>query len=73
MGILEVAEWGKAHANFVGSNGRSDGFDDVQRETAAVFDIATVLICALVDIVIEELIREITVCASTMSVYNGTR
>lgn len=61
--VLEVIVGRETDADFFSTDGCSDGFDDLEGESTAVCDGAAVLICAGVDVVVEELVEEVSVCA----------
>lgn len=62
-GILEIVERGKTNADLLRANGIGNGGQDFENETAPVLESATVLISAVVDVVVEELLQKITVCS----------
>lgn len=62
-GILEVVEWGKTNADLVGTNGVGDGVYNFKNEAASVLKGAAILVLTVVDVVVEELLQQITVCS----------
>lgn len=63
FGVLVVVVGGETDADFVCADGGGDGLDDFEGEAASVFDGAAVGVCAGVDVVVEELLEEVAVCA----------
>lgn len=61
--ILEIVEGGKTNADLLGANGIGNGRQDFENETTPVLESAAVLISAAVDVVVEELLQQITVCS----------
>lgn len=69
---LKQVEWPKKsvvlfivgfYANAVGSSGSGDRLDDLEMEAAASFNVGTVFTVAHIDVVVEELIKQIAVGA----------
>jgi hypothetical protein len=67
--ILEIVVWRQTNSNSVGTNGGSDCFDDFQYETRSLLDASAVFVGAGIDVVVEELIEEVTICAYSISHY----
>jgi len=63
VGALEEAEWGETDSNAVGPNSSDDPIDYFKDDATAVLGAATVSVSADVDVVRDELIKEVTVCA----------
>lgn len=59
--ILEVVVWTQPNAGFVCSNHFSDRLDDFDRESAAVFNGAAIVVSPDVDIIVKELVKEIAI------------
>lgn len=62
-GVLEVVVGCETDTDAVGADGGCHRPDDLEREAAAVGDAAAVAVCADVDVVVEELVEKIAVCA----------
>ena len=60
---MVIVVWAETNANAFGPDGRGNCVDDLQRETAAVFDRAAVGVGAFVDVVVQELFEEVAVCS----------
>jgi hypothetical protein len=60
---LVVVEWRETDTSSLGPNGVSNRLDDLEGEAGTVLDGSTVCIGAVVYVVMEELVKEITVSA----------
>jgi hypothetical protein len=63
LGVLEVVEGAESDTDTVGADGIGHGLDHLQGEAASVFYRTAILICASVDVVVEELLQKIAIGA----------
>jgi hypothetical protein len=63
LGALEVVVWTESDADAIGANGFGTLLDNLEREAAASLDRSAVLIRSLVDVVVEELVNQISIRA----------
>lgn len=64
FGILIIVVWGETDTGSFGSNGRGHGLDDLKGEAGTVLDGSAVCVCAGVYVIVEELVKKITVATA---------
>lgn len=70
-GVLEIVERRKTDSHFIGANSVGNSRENLKDEAAPILDGAAILVSAVVDVVVEELLQEISICSwNQLATYN---